>query len=110
MNHNTKRILPNNVKTRIKYTGKQLSTKFQIKDVTKNQHEDDLIYYSKCLGPSCNADYLGKTGRIIVLNFKDLKFIDKIYHGNKSKWKIQKLSLAETIAECTGPFSTIETF
>ena len=38
------RILHNNVKTRIKYTGRKLSTKFQIKDLTENQ-QHDVIYY-----------------------------------------------------------------
>ena len=45
MNNNIQRILPNNVKTRITYTGRKLGTKFQIKDLTKNQNEHDLIYY-----------------------------------------------------------------
>ena len=44
MNNNIQRILHNNVKTRIKYTGRKLSTKFQIKDLTKNQ-QHDVIYY-----------------------------------------------------------------
>ena len=47
MNNNIQQILPTNVKTRITYTGRKLGTKFQIKDLAKNQHEHDLIYYSK---------------------------------------------------------------
>ena len=43
MNNNIQRILLNNVKTRIAYTRRQLGTKFQITDPTKNQHEHDLI-------------------------------------------------------------------
>ena len=60
------RILSNNVKTRITYTGRKLGTKFQIKDLPRSQHEHDLIYYSKCPEPNCNDDYLGDTGRIII--------------------------------------------
>ena len=45
MNNNIQQILPNNVKTRITYTGRKLGTSFQIKDLTKNKHEHDLIYY-----------------------------------------------------------------
>ena len=45
MNNSIQQILPNDVKTRITYTGRKLGTKFQIKDLTKNQHEHDLIYY-----------------------------------------------------------------
>ena len=41
-------ILPDNVKTKITFTGRKLGTKFQTKDLTKNQHEHDLIYFRKC--------------------------------------------------------------
>ena len=47
------------MKTRIMYTGTKLGTKFQIKDVTKNQHEYDLMHDSKYSEPDCNEDYLG---------------------------------------------------
>ena len=116
MNNNIQRILPSNVKTRITYTGRELGTKFQIKDLTKNQHEHDLIYYSKCPEPNCNKDYLGETGRGIikrtanhcgkdkqshllkhavisshpVADLKDLKVIDKNYDGSKYKRKISE--------------------
>ena len=43
MNNKIQRILPNNVKTRITYTGRKLGTKFQIKDVTNNEHKYNLI-------------------------------------------------------------------
>ena len=43
MNNNIQRILFKNVKTRITYTGRKRGTKFQIKDLTKNQHKHDLI-------------------------------------------------------------------
>ena len=48
MNNNIQRILPNNVRTRVTYIGRKLVTKFQIKDLTKNEHEYDSINYSKC--------------------------------------------------------------
>ena len=41
LNNNIQQILPNNVKTRIAYTGKNFDTKFQIKDLSKNRHEHD---------------------------------------------------------------------
>ena len=124
MNNNIQRILPSNMKTRIRYTGRKLGTKFQIKNLTKNQHEHDLMYYSKCRERNCNEDYLGETGRSIiertadhcgkdkqshllkhalisshpVVDLKDLKVIGKNYYGNKYKRKISEA------------FSTIETF
>ena len=54
------------MKTRITYCGGKLGTKFQIKDLTKNQDEYNLIYYSKCPEPNCNEDYLGETGTRII--------------------------------------------
>ena len=63
MNNNIQRILLNSLKTRITYSGRKLGTKFQIKNLTKNQHVHDLTYYSKCLEPNCNNDNLGETGR-----------------------------------------------
>ena len=65
MNNSLKRIFPDNVKTRITYTGQKLGTKFQNKDKT-DQHKHDLICYSKCPEPPCNEDYLGETGRKII--------------------------------------------
>ena len=64
MNINIQRILPNNMKTRITYTGRKLGTKFQIKDLTKNQHEH--------------------------VDLKGLKVIDMNYHGSKYKRKISE--------------------
>ena len=63
MKNSLKRVLPDNVKTRVTYSGQKLSTKLQIKDKTKDQHKHNLVYYSKCPEPNCNEDYLGKTGK-----------------------------------------------
>ena len=117
MNNSLKRILPDNAKTRVTYTGQKLSVKFQIKDKTKYQHKHDLVYYcSKCPEPTCNEDYLGETGRKIIersadhcgkdkqshllshaLNnndktedLKDFKIIDSSYHNNRFKRKISE--------------------
>ena len=116
MNINIQQILPNNVKTRITHTGRKLGAKFQIKDLTKNQHEHDLTYYSKCPEPNCNENYLGQTGRRIIetkadhcgkdkqshllkhalisnhpdVDIKDLNVVDKNYHGNKYKRKLSE--------------------
>ena len=80
MNNNIQRILPNNVKTRITYTGRKLVTKFQIKDLTKNQHEHDLIYYSKCPETNCDKDYLSETGRRLIERAADHCGKDKQSH------------------------------
>ena len=102
-------ILPDNVKTKITFTGRKLGTKFQTKDLTKNQHEHDLIYFRKCPKWNCDEDYLGEARRTVIertaehcgkdkqshllkyalisnhpiLDLKYLKVIDKIFHGDK---------------------------
>ena len=116
MNNSIKRILPDNVKTRVTYTGQKLSTKLQIKNKTKDQHKHDLVYYSKYPEPTCHEDYLGETGRRIIersadhcgkdkqshllrhalnnnhkiVDLKDFKIIDSSYHNNRFKRKISE--------------------
>ena len=51
-------------KTGTTFIGRKLDIKFQIKDLTKNQHEHNLIHYSKCLPETnYNEDCLDETGR-----------------------------------------------
>ena len=116
MGNSLKRILPNNVKTRVPYTCQKLGTKFQIKDETKDQHKPDFVYYSKCPEPTYNEDYLGETGRIIIersvvhcgkdkqwhllrhalnnnhktVDLKDFKIIDSSYYNNRLKRKVSE--------------------
>ena len=116
MNNSLKRISPDNVKTRVTFTGQKLSTKLQINDKTKDQHKHDLVYYSNCPEPTCNEDYLGETGRRIIersadhcgidkqshllrhalnnnrktVDPKDFKMIDSSYHNNMFKSKTSK--------------------
>ena len=67
MNRCIKRIVPNDVNTRITYTGHKLNTRFQIKNKTPQIHKHDLVYYVKCPDQSYNHDYLGeKTVRRII--------------------------------------------
>ena len=60
MNNGLKRILPDNVKTRLTKKGRKRGTKSQIKDETKDQHKHGLVYYSKCTEPTCNEDYFNR--------------------------------------------------
>ena len=116
MNNSLRRIVPNNVKRRVTYTGQKLGAKFQIKDKTKDQHKNDLVYSSKCPEPTYNEDYLGKTERRTIkrsadhcgkdkqshlvrhvlnnnhkrVDLKDFKIIDSSYHNNRFKRKISE--------------------
>ena len=114
MNRCIKRIVPNDVNTRITYTGHKLNTRFQIKDKTAQIHKHDLVYCVKSPDQSCNQDYLGETGCRIIertadhsgkdknshlfkhacnenhkhIDLDNIKVIDSGYHNNRFKRKI----------------------
>ena len=57
-------VLPENVTTRVTYSGTRLSSKFtKIKDKTKKEHQHDIVYYVKCLESQCSEDHTGETAR-----------------------------------------------
>ena len=56
MNRCIKRIVPNDVKKWIIYTGHKTNTRFQVKDKTAQIHKDDQVYYVKCPDQSCSQD------------------------------------------------------
>ena len=58
------RTLPENLQTRICYTGTKPGTKFNnIKDPVKKSHQHDVVYYATCPEPGWLEDYNGETGR-----------------------------------------------
>ena len=63
MKRNLKKILPNNVKPQISYTGRKLGSLFQTKDQTIFEHKHDVIYHGKCPAENCVDDYIGETAR-----------------------------------------------
>ena len=88
MNRCIKRIVPNDINTRITYTGHKLNTRFQIKDKTAQIHKEDLVYYVKCPDQSCNQDYLGETARRIIERTADhstLRESIEVLRGKKQK-------------------------
>ena len=48
-----KSLLPSTVKANIGFTGKKLSTRFQIKYQTKFEHKHDIIYLATCSEDNC---------------------------------------------------------
>ena len=62
---NLKSLLPSTVKANIGFTGKKLSTCFQIKDQTKFEHKHDIIYLAICAEDNCSENYIGESGRRI---------------------------------------------
>ena len=61
MKRNLKKVLHNNVKPQITYTGRKLGSLFQTKDQTIFEHKHDIIFHGKCPAENCVDDYTGGT-------------------------------------------------
>ena len=48
MKNSIHKLLPETVNTQMVYTGRKLSTCFQIKYENKFDHQHDLVYHAKC--------------------------------------------------------------
>ena len=88
MKINLKSLLPSTVKANIGFTGKKLSTCFQIKDQTKFEHKYDIIYLATCPEDNFSENYIGESGRwiseiIIDHNGRDQK--SHIFKHNSEK-------------------------
>ena len=65
LSKHVKKVLPENHLSRHAYRSKKLGSFFNIKDQTKFEHSNDLIYLVKCPEKTCSEDYLGETARRI---------------------------------------------
>ena len=62
MKNSLKFVLPENVTTRITYSGTRLSSKCtKRKDKTVKEHQHDIVYYLECQESQCSEDYTGET-------------------------------------------------
>ena len=85
-------LLPNHINTQVTYTGKKLSTCFNIKTQTKFEHQHDIVYHGKCPEVDCIDNYIGKASRrvserIIDHNRRDNKshlFRHSVEHNHKN--------------------------
>ena len=110
------KLLPETINTQIAYTGKKLSTCFQIKDKSKFDHQRDLVYHAKCPSELCDENYIGECGRRMAERVKDhnrrdhksyiLKHsletghehvISRNFNGNKRKRKIAESLLIKQL-------------
>ena len=60
------KILPDKQKATLVYTSTKLDSIFNIKDITKKEHNHNLVYNVKCPEETCNKTYNGETGRRLV--------------------------------------------
>ena len=51
-----RKMLPNNVKPRIAFTGRNVGRSFQIKGKTEMRHNNDFVYYNECSEKQCNRN------------------------------------------------------
>ena len=66
-----RKLLPKKSTLRITYTGKKISSQFNIKEKTNFEHQHDLIYHVNCPLPTCEENYIGETARHIHECIKD---------------------------------------
>ena len=58
-----RKLLPENVKAQVTYTDTKLGTYFNLKDQTKFEHKNDIIYHGNCPVEECPDNYIGETKR-----------------------------------------------
>ena len=80
MKKRLKKLLPSNVKTSISYSAVKLSSKFRVKDKTKFEHRNDIVYLCKCPEINCKQTYIGETKRRIIERVIDHNKRDKNSH------------------------------
>ena len=56
-----RKLLPENIKAQVTHTGTKLDTCFNLKDQTKFEHKNDIIYHGECLVEECPDNYIGET-------------------------------------------------
>ena len=63
----------------IRYQGTKLSSRFQVKDETKFEHSNDVVYCCKCPENDCDDFYIGETDRRISERIIDHNKRDKTH-------------------------------
>ena len=71
MKRRISKLLPPEIKTQVAYTGKKLSTCFNVKDQSKFEHQHDVVYYADCPNEKCRKNCIGESGRRISERIKD---------------------------------------
>ena len=65
MNRQLNKHLKNDIKVIILYQGTKLSSTFQVKDQTKFEHRNGVVYCCSCPENDCDDFYIGETNRRI---------------------------------------------
>ena len=123
LNNNLVNVLPEGHTTKIVYSGKKLGSYFNIKNQTKMQHQNGLIYYTECPENECMENYVGETERRLQervdehggkdnkshalkhtyesghkgVSINDFKVLKKVFKNHKMKRKISEALLIKKI-------------
>ena len=71
MKRRISKLLPPEIKTQAAYTGKKLSTCFNVKDQSKFEHQHDVVCYADYPNEKCRENYIGESGLRISERIKD---------------------------------------
>ena len=71
MKRRISKLLRPEIKTQMAYTGKKLSTCFNVKDQSKFEHQHGVVYYADYPDEKCRKNYIGASGRRISKRIKD---------------------------------------
>ena len=55
----------------VAYTGKKLSSCFNLKDQSKLKHQHDMVYYADCANEKYRESYISESGHRISERIKD---------------------------------------
>ena len=68
------------MKVRIVYDAKKLGSKFKVKDETQPKHQHNIVYHATCANKKCESNYIGETGRRLIVRATDHNRRDKQSH------------------------------
>ena len=77
LKRNLNKHLPNNGKTEVAFSGQKLSTRFNVKNMTKFEYKHDVLYLGKYPKQNCTDNYLGESATRISEQIID--------HGGRDK-------------------------
>ena len=68
------------MKVRIVYDAKKLGSRFKVKDDTQPKHQHNIVYHATCANKKCESNYIGETGRRLLVRATDHNRRDKQSH------------------------------
>ena len=83
-----KRLLPSKIKVQVSFTGKKLSSCFNINDKTKFEHRHNVIYLETCPETKCNDNYIGEA-KLPIFDMLKITRAETLNHTFKTRFRRQ---------------------